>query len=112
MTLNLLKLVLILAIVKQLDANPHAHVPFAPRLLNPLTPSEDYTHSLVVDDDEPQQFHLYWKLIDNDEYIQFEVHCNTTGWAGFGLSPNGDMTGADIAIGWVEDATGKPHLRV
>lgn len=111
MILNSLKLILILAIVKPFAAIPHAHVKL-PRLADPLKPSEDYTHSLVVDNDEPEQYHLYWKLVDNDEYLQFEVHCKTTGWAGFGLSPNGDMTGADIAIGWVDDITGKAHLRV
>ena len=82
------------------------------RALKPLEPSEDYTYSLVVDEDEPMVYQLFWKLVDNDEYIQFEVHCQSTGWVGFGLSPNGDMPGADIAIGWVDDDDGKAHLKV
>ena len=82
------------------------------RALKPLEPSEEYTYSLTVDEDEPEVYQLFWKLVDNDEYIQFEVHCQSTGWVGFGLSPNGDMPGADIAIGWVDDNDGKAHLRV
>ena len=77
--------------------------------LKPLEPSEDdYTHSLVVDEDNPQQYQILWKLINKDE-IQFEIHCKTTGWVGFGISPNGGMAGSDIAIGWVKD--NKAYLR-
>jgi len=84
----------------------------SPRSLKPLSPSDEYTHSLVVDEDEPNRYQIFWRLVGNDEYIEFELHCNTTGWVGFGLSPNGDMPGADIAIGWVENDSGKVHLRV
>ena len=59
----------------------------------PLVPSETYTHSLIVDEDEPEQYQFYWKLINKDE-IQFEVHTKTTGWVGMGLSPDGGMTGS------------------
>jgi hypothetical protein len=78
-------------------------------LLTPLKPSEDYTHSAIVDEYDEQQFQFFWKLLNKDE-IQFELHCRSTGWVGFGLSPNGGMTGADIAIGWVDNA-GKAHLK-
>ena len=71
--------------------------------VNPLIPSEnDYTHRLVVDEDNPDQYILFWKII-NEEEIQFEVHVKTSGWVGLGLSPNGGMAGSDIAIGWVKD---------
>jgi hypothetical protein len=76
-----------------------------------LKPSENYTHSRIVDDDEPSLYQIYWKLVENDESIQFEVHCKTLGWVGFGISPNGGMPGSDIALGWV-DIKGKAHLRV
>ena len=82
------------------------------RSLKPLKASEEYTHSLIVDEDEPLIYQIFWKLVDKDEFIQFEVHCQSTGWVGFGLSPNGDMAGADIAIGWVNDNDGKAYLRV
>ena len=76
--------------------------------LKPLEPSETYPHDAAIDEDDPGLIRLFWKTINNDE-IQFELHCRTTGWCGFGLSPNGDMLG-DIAIGWV-DSTGKGHLK-
>ena len=78
--------------------------------LKPLTASEEYTRSSVIDEDMPDQFVVFWKPLDNDE-IQFEVHCKTTGWVGFGLSLNGGMRGADMAIGWILDSTGQPFLK-
>lgn len=79
-------------------------------IIKPLTASEDYTHSAVADEDNPSQYVLFWKRLGSDE-IQFEAHCRTTGWVGFGLSPNGGMTGADISISWVQDSTGIPYLK-
>lgn len=67
--------------------------------LKPLQPSEDYTHSTVADEDSPDLFVMYWKIL-NDQEIQFEIHCKTTGWVSLGISPNGGMEG-DYAIGWV-----------
>lgn len=61
--------------------------------LEPLVASESYTHMLTPGGNAaPKQYQIFWKLLNNDD-IQFEVHCNTTGWVGFGLSPNGLMTG-------------------
>jgi hypothetical protein len=71
--------------------------------LKPLVPSEDdYTHSIAADEDNPNQYVLLWKII-NEEEIQFEVHVKTSGWVGLGISPNGGMSGSDIVIGWVKD---------
>ena len=77
--------------------------------LAPLSPSESYTHTLDADDDDAKLYRVYWKLINNDKEILFELHCKTTGWVGFGLSPNGAMMG-DFAIGWV-DKNGKSYLK-
>jgi hypothetical protein len=60
----------------------------------PLVASEDYTHQLIVDDEAPEQYQLFWKMVNDDE-IQFEIHCKTTGWVGMGISPNGGMGGTD-----------------
>jgi hypothetical protein len=60
--------------------------------LKPLEPSEAYTHSVNMDDDDKDLYKLFWKILDNDE-IQFEIHCRTTGWVGLGFSPNGNMEG-------------------
>ncbi|XP_070564696.1 DBH-like monooxygenase protein 1 homolog [Ptychodera flava] len=58
---------------------------------------DDYTHNAVLDADE--NFHVYWKF--DKEKIIFEINVRTTGWVGFGFSPNGGMPGSDIVIGWV-----------
>jgi hypothetical protein len=81
------------------------------RTLTPLKPSESYTHSSIIDEDDPELYKIYWKQIENNTAIQFELHCRTTGWVGIGLSPNGDMAGSDIAISWV-DSNGVAHLKV
>lgn len=43
-------------------------------------------------------FVLFWNFSDTD--ITFRVHAKTTGWLGFGVSPNGGMTGADVIMAW------------
>lgn len=78
--------------------------------IRPLTPSEDYTHFVIIDELDPSQGVLFWQRVGTNR-IQFEFHCKSTGWIGFGISPDGSMSGADIAISWVEDSTGKPHLK-
>ena len=32
------------------------------------------------------------------------------GWAGLGISKNGDMVGSDIALGWIDAESQKVHL--
>ncbi|XP_063244204.1 MOXD1 homolog 1-like [Bacillus rossius redtenbacheri] len=34
----------------------------------------------------------------------------TAGYVGLGFSPGGGMAGADMVVGWVDDASGQPHL--
>ena len=41
-----------------------------------------------------------------------QVHVEALGYVGFGISPNGGMTGADVVIGWVSDFDGTPVLHV
>jgi hypothetical protein len=62
------------------------------KALKPLEPSEPYTHSINMDEDDESLYKLFWKILNNDE-IQFEIHCRTTGWVGLGFSPNGNMEG-------------------
>ena len=78
-------------------------------VLSEIVPSENYKFSLNVDDKDEKLYKLFWKTLENDE-IQFELHCRTNGWLGFGLSPNGGMAGSDIMIGWV-DSNGNGHLQ-
>lgn len=42
---------------------------------------------------------LKWGFDDVQGTITFTFVVNTTGWIGFGFSPNGDMHGADIVMG-------------
>ena len=81
------------------------------KALAPLEPSESYTQKADIFDDLPNHFIVLWKILDSDE-VQFEVHCNTTGWVGLGISANGGMKDSDIAIGWFDAGKGKAHLIV
>ena len=57
-------------------------------------------------------YELLWNFSVEDETIEFAVNVSTTGWVGFGLSPNGDMTRSDVVIGWVDDSgTAFFHVR-
>ena len=46
-------------------------------------------------------YELYWNFDNNTETISFAVRVQTSGWVGFGLSPNGQMPDSDVVIGWV-----------
>lgn len=69
--------------------------------------SSKYPFHVAVSTDPTYQYNLYWKIEqeeDHLEIIQFAVNVNiTTGWIGFGLSPNGQMPGSDVVIGWITD---------
>ncbi|XP_077980021.1 DBH-like monooxygenase protein 1 homolog [Glandiceps talaboti] len=65
----------------------------------PIAPTEDdFLHEAFLD--EFGKFKLFWKF--DSKKIVFEVHVQTTGYVGFGFSPNGGMPGSDIVIGWVK----------
>eukprot|EP00731_Ephydatia_muelleri_P011381 Em0006g275a len=46
-------------------------------------------------------YQLQWTFDDVRKTITFNVVVHTTGWVGFGLSPDGGMVGSDVVIGWV-----------
>ena len=71
-----------------------------------VVPSEEFTHDIVLLPDD--EYHLFWKY--NDTHITFEVHVQTLGYVGFGLSPTGGMEGADVVIGWVKDGQVSFHV--
>ena len=48
-------------------------------------------------------YELYWTFDNEAETIKFAVRVETTGWVGFGLSPNGQMPNSDVVIGWVKN---------
>ncbi len=55
----------------------------------------------------------YWMFANNNdeaEIITIELHVETTGWVGFGLSPNSKMKGSDFVLGWVKDGNTYFHV--
>ena len=56
-------------------------------------------------------YEMYWSFSSADETIQFAVRVKTTGWVGFGISPNGQMPGSDVIIGWVDGNKAYFHVR-
>jgi hypothetical protein len=65
---------------------------------SPPPPTQAYPNKIVLA--EPNKYILYWNFTDSD--ILFEVHTQTNGWLGFGLSPNGNMINSDIIITWID----------
>ena len=62
----------------------------------------NYDFNAILDDEA--EYILYWKFDLEQENITFAVRVQTTGWIGFGLSPNGRMPQSDVVIGWVNDS--------
>ena len=48
-------------------------------------------------------YELYWDVDEPSGNLSLAVRVNTTGWVGFGVSPNGGMPNSDVVMGWVED---------
>ena len=65
-----------------------------------------YSFSSVLLDQGGQYYALYWNFTRSTESIYFAVNVSTTGWVGFGLSPNGQMPGSDVVMGWVSNGQG------
>ncbi|XP_078507305.1 DBH-like monooxygenase protein 2 [Lissotriton helveticus] len=62
----------------------------------------DLRFSLTLDTE--RRVVLQWDFNKTTEEITFDLQVATTGWIGFGLSPSGGVTGADIVIGGVSPA--------
>ena len=72
--------------------------------------SATYRFSATLDPNG--QYELYWNYNLTEQTISFAVRVQTTGWVGFGLSPNGQMPCSDIVIGWVNNNRGVQfHVR-
>lgn len=55
-----------------------------------------WDHAVDLNED----FRILWTIINQD--ITFEIQARTLGYVGFGFSPDGNLAGSDIAIGWVD----------
>ncbi|WP_411025111.1 DOMON domain-containing protein, partial [Salmonella sp. s54836] len=49
------------------------------------------------------RYTMYWNNVNSKDEICFAINVQTTGWVGFGFSPNGDMSQSDFLMGWVKD---------
>ena len=66
--------------------------------------SEEYSFKTTLNTEEDGGlYELYWTFDNEAEMISFAVRVQTTGWVGFGISPNGQMPNSDVVIGWVTD---------
>lgn len=72
--------------------------------------TQKYRFSKVLDGSS-NNYKLYWSFNRQEETITFAVRVGTTGWIGFGLSPNGQMPNSDVVVGWV-DTSGTAHFHV
>ena len=71
--------------------------------------TQKYRFNSVMD--QSGNYKLYWSFDKQQENVTFAVRVRTTGWVGFGLSPNGLMPNSDVIIGWV-DSNGQAHMHV
>ena len=58
----------------------------------------DYTYSATLYDQGDDSYELYWSFDRDAETISFAVEVSTTGWVGFGLSPDGGMVNSDVVL--------------
>ena len=63
----------------------------------PPTPTETYANKKVLVG--PDVYILYWNYNSTD--ITFELQVKSSGWAGFGISPNGDMENSNVILFWM-----------
>ncbi|CAF3656855.1 unnamed protein product [Rotaria sp. Silwood1] len=73
---------------------------------SPVYPFATYKHSVEL---QVNVADLWWTVNDAETEVVFELHINTTGWIALGISPAGGMTGADIAVGWVDQTGNDRH---
>ena len=72
--------------------------------------STRYAFSSTLYDMDGDTYVLHWNFSNADRTIAFAVNVSTTGWVGFGLSPNGGMTNSDVVMGWVRNGQTYFHV--
>ena len=71
--------------------------------------SRQYTYNVQLDNEG--RYTMFYSYDTNLSILRIAVLVNTTGWIGLGISPNGQMPGSDVVIGWV-DSSGEAFLQV
>ena len=56
-------------------------------------------------------YELYWNFDAATQNLSIAVRVQTTGYIGFGISPNGGMPNSDVVIGWVAGGMTCFHVR-
>ena len=102
--MRILRIVLGLALLNEVSCIPTGRKTSASQTY--LTAGDEHPHHVELS----AAYNLYWSFTEED--ITFEIHVETTGWAGFGISPNGGMISADLIIGWIDEEHGDPHFHV
>ena len=72
--------------------------------------SSRYAFSSTLYDRDGDTYVLHWNFSTAERTIAFAVNVSTTGWVGFGLSPNGGMVNSDVVMGWVR--SGRTYFHV
>merc|ERR1719336_1832309 len=68
-----------------------------------------YDNTVRLSSEGQPRYDLYWTYHQDRREFDFAVDVATKGWVGLGISPNGDMNGGDIVLGWVTES-GNTHL--
>ena len=72
--------------------------------------SSRYAFSSTLYNRNGDTYVLHWNFSTAERTIAFAVNVSTTGWVGFGLSPNGGMVNSDVVMGWVSN--GRTYFHV
>ena len=71
--------------------------------------SEQYTYNVQLDNEG--HYTMFYTYDADLSILRIAVLVQTTGWIGLGISPNGQMPGSDVVMGWV-DNNGQAFLQV
>ena len=71
--------------------------------------SEQYTYNVQLDNEG--RYKMFYSYDTELSTLRIAVLVQTTGWIGLGISPNGQMPGSDVVMGWV-DRSGQALLQV
>ena len=72
--------------------------------------SSRYAFTTTLYDRGGDTYVLHWNFSTAERTIAFAVNVSTTGWVGFGLSPNGGMVNSDVVMGWVRSGQAYFHV--
>ena len=71
--------------------------------------SEQYTYNVQLDNEG--RYTMFYSYDTKLSILRIAVLVQTTGWIGLGVSPNGQMPGSDVVMGWV-DRSGQAFVQV